>query len=72
MRGFRLSPTATASVSDKHANFIQADPDGRCADVWALIVHVRSAVFERYGIALHPEVQTLGFDPALPPLSLYE
>jgi UDP-N-acetylmuramate dehydrogenase len=70
LRGFRLSPTATASVSDKHANFIQADPEGRSADVWALIVHLRFAVFERYGIVLHPEVQTLGFDPALPALPM--
>jgi UDP-N-acetylmuramate dehydrogenase len=69
LRGFRLAPTATASVSDKHANFIQADPNGRAADVWALIVHVRSAVFAEHGIVLHPEVQTLGFDPALPPMS---
>jgi UDP-N-acetylmuramate dehydrogenase len=69
LRGFRLTPTATASVSDKHANFIQADPDGCAADVWALIVHLRSAVFGEHGIVLHPEVQTLGFDPALPPLS---
>ena len=69
LRGFRLRPGATASVSEKHANFIQADPDGRSADVWALIVHVRNAVFSRYGIALHPEVQTLGFDASLPELS---
>jgi UDP-N-acetylmuramate dehydrogenase len=72
LRGFRLSPTATASVSEKHANFIQADPDGRSGDVWALIVHLRSAVFAQYGIVLHPEVQTLGFDPVLPLLSLIE
>jgi UDP-N-acetylmuramate dehydrogenase len=69
LRGFRLHPEATACVSEKHANFIQADPDGRTADVWALIVHVRNAVFSRYGIALHPEVQTLGFDASLPELS---
>lgn len=69
LRGFRLNPTATASVSDKHANFIQADPNGVSADVWALIVYLRSAVFEHYGIILHPEVQTLGFDPLLPSLS---
>ncbi len=68
LRGFRLSPTATASVSDKHANFVQADPNGSSADVWALIVHVRAAVFARCGIALHPEVQTLGFDATLPSL----
>lgn len=71
LRGFRLGPTATASVSEKHANFIQADPDGRSGDVWALIVHLRSSVFAQYGIVLHPEVQTLGFDPVLPVLPLF-
>ena len=68
LKGFRLSPTATASVSEKHANFIQADPNGQSGDVWALIIHVRAMVFERFGIDLHPEVQTLGFEAELPPL----
>ena len=33
----------TAVVSDKHANFIQADRDGRADDVAALIDEVRDA-----------------------------
>ena len=68
LKGFRLNPTATASISEKHANFIQADPNGRSSDVWALILYVRALVFERFGLLLHPEVQTLGFDATLPTL----
>ena len=62
LKGLRVG---TAFVSDKHANFIQADPHARAADVWALIETVRRAVFERTGIALHPEVRTIGFDAQL-------
>lgn len=57
-----------ASVSDKHANFIQSDPGGSAADVWALITHVRTQVFERWGEVLTPEVRTAGFDAELPVL----
>ena len=57
-----------ASVSDKHANFIQADPGASAADVWALIVDVRARVFERFGVVLTPEVRTAGFSAELPPL----
>ncbi len=57
-----------ASVSDKHANFIQADPGASAADVWALIVDVRTQVFDRFGIVLTPEVRTAGFTAELPPL----
>lgn len=62
LKGLRVG---TAFVSDKHANFIQADPHARAADVWALIETVRRTVFERTGIALHPEVRTIGFDAQL-------
>lgn len=65
LRGFRLG---SASVSEKHANFIQADENASASDVWALIVHVRAVVFERFGIDLHPEVRTAGFDATLPDL----
>ena len=57
-----------ASVSDKHANFIQADPGATAADVWALIVAVRAAVFEGFGVVLTPEVRTAGFAADLPVL----
>ncbi len=58
LKGFRLG---TAHVSEKHANFIQADDDGRADDVYALMEHVRRVVAERCGVALRAEVRLLGF-----------
>jgi UDP-N-acetylmuramate dehydrogenase len=57
LKGHRIG---SASVSEKHANFIQADPNAKADDISALIVFVQSAVKDRFGIELHPEVQTLG------------
>ena len=47
LKGFRLG---SAQVSEKHANFIQADKGGRADDVRALMDHVRSVVAERCGV----------------------
>jgi UDP-N-acetylmuramate dehydrogenase len=58
LKGFRLG---TAHVSEKHANFIQADKGGRADDVRALMEHVRSVVEERCGVVLAAEVRLLGF-----------
>jgi UDP-N-acetylmuramate dehydrogenase len=58
LKGFRLG---TAHVSEKHANFIQADKGGRADDVRDLMEHVRAAVHERAGVALRTEVRLLGF-----------
>lgn len=58
LKGFRLG---SARVSEKHANFIQADDDGKAADVVALMVHVRRTVAEATGILLRPEVKLVGF-----------
>jgi UDP-N-acetylmuramate dehydrogenase len=58
LKGFRLG---TAHVSEKHANFIQADKGGRAGDVRALMDHVRTAVFEHCGVSLTAEVRLLGF-----------
>ena len=57
-KGFRLG---TAAVSDKHANFIQADPGGSADDVLGLLLHVRREVAERLGVLLEPEVRLVGF-----------
>lgn len=57
-RGLRIG---TAQVSEKHANFIQADPGGRAADVLALIRHLRRLVHEHGGVVLHPELRLVGF-----------
>ena len=59
-RGLRLG---SAHVSDKHANFIQADPGGSADDVVALIAEVRRRVRAAHGVDLHPEVRLVGFNP---------
>ncbi len=58
LRGYRLG---TAHVSDKHANFIQADDGGRAADVRALIDLVRSRVAAETGFVMRSEVKLVGF-----------
>ena len=59
-KGLRLG---TAHVSEKHANFIQADPGGSADDVHALVHEVRRRVREATGVDLHPELRLIGFDP---------
>ena len=58
LRGHRLG---TATVSDKHANFIQGGEGGRAADVLALIELVRERVAEETGFMLRSEVRLVGF-----------
>jgi UDP-N-acetylmuramate dehydrogenase len=58
IKGYRLG---SAHVSEKHANFIQADKEGNAADVRALMEHVRLTVAERCGVELTAEVRLLGF-----------
>jgi UDP-N-acetylmuramate dehydrogenase len=57
-KGLRVG---TASVSDKHANFFIADPDGRANDVFALMNLVRARVHEACGVWLEPETRLVGF-----------
>ena len=59
LRGLRIG---TAAVSDKHANFIQADEGGTAADVRAVIETVRRAVLEQRGTTLRSEVRLVGFE----------
>jgi UDP-N-acetylmuramate dehydrogenase len=59
LKGFRLG---TAHVSEKHANFIQAEKDGRADDVRALMEHVRRQVLAQCGVSLSAEVRLLGFE----------
>ncbi len=58
LKGFRMG---TAHVSEKHANFIQADKNGSAGDVHALMGHVRDVVAEHSGVVLQAEVRLLGF-----------
>jgi UDP-N-acetylenolpyruvoylglucosamine reductase len=49
-----------ARFAPKHANFIENTGDARTADVVAVMDEGRRRVLERFGVALEPEVQTLG------------
>ena len=59
LRGFRIGG---ASVSEKHANFIQASESCTAADVRAVIEHVRAEVRRETGIELRSEVTLVGFE----------
>ena len=61
-----------ATVSSKHANFIQADPEAdppvRAADILAVMIRVTDLVRASAGVTLIPETRLLGFGAEeLPP-----
>jgi len=57
-KGLRVG---TAVVSDRHANFIQADQGGSADDIFALMTEVRRRVLEVHGVDLLPETVLVGF-----------
>ncbi len=59
LRGFRHG---SAMVSEKHANFIQADEDGSADDVRTLMRIVRDRVEADSGWCLRSEIRLVGFD----------
>ena len=59
LRGLRVG---SAHVSEKHANFIQADDGGSAADVRALMQLVRDRVEQTTGWSLRSEIRLIGFD----------
>lgn len=59
LRGFTVGG---ASVSEKHANFIQATPGSRSSDVVAVMSGVQEAVQKATGVVLRSEVKLVGFD----------
>jgi UDP-N-acetylmuramate dehydrogenase len=63
LKGFRIG---TASVSAKHANFIQADEGGSADDVHRVLCAVRDAVAARTGIELRTEIRLIGFPGTYP------
>jgi UDP-N-acetylenolpyruvoylglucosamine reductase len=56
-RGLRVGG---ARFSEKHANFVENADRATTADVLELMAEGRRRVHERFGVALEPEVQTLG------------
>ena len=62
LRGFTIG---SVSVSEKHANFIQAMEGSTAADIAAVMAHVQSTVEEVHGIRIYSEVCLVGFSPDL-------
>lgn len=63
-KGLRIG---SAMVSEKHANFIVADPGGSANDVAHLVKTVRFRVAEQCGIQLEIELHMVGFEPEAHP-----
>jgi UDP-N-acetylmuramate dehydrogenase len=59
-KGLRLGG---ARVSEKHSNFIVADPGASSSDVWKLIEQVRALVETHSGVRLETEVELMGGIP---------
>jgi UDP-N-acetylmuramate dehydrogenase len=55
--GLKGARVGGAEVSDRHANFIVADPDATSQDVLQLIELVRNTVTERLGVELETEIE---------------
>jgi UDP-N-acetylmuramate dehydrogenase len=49
-----------ASVSQRHANFIVAEPGTAAQEIFDLIILVQGRVHERTGVALEPEIRLVG------------
>lgn len=59
--GLRGHRRGSASVSPRHANFVQVDAGGSADDVLALVEEVRAVVLARFGIVLELENRLVGF-----------
>ncbi len=59
LKGFRVGG---AYVSEKHANFFQAEPGASASDVHGLVLAVRDRVEARAGVRLVPELVMIGFE----------
>jgi len=58
LRGYRRG---SASISAKHANFVQVDEGGSATDVRALVEEIRAVVLDRLGVELALENHLIGF-----------
>ena len=62
LKGMRVG---SASISEKHANFIQVDSGGSAEDVINVMRTVQKVVNQENGIKLEPETILVGFDSGL-------
>ena len=60
--GLKGHKVGSAMVSEKHANFIQVEPNGSAEDVYELMKVVHSRVLEETGVHLETETVMVGFD----------
>jgi UDP-N-acetylmuramate dehydrogenase len=65
--GMRGLSVGSAQVSEKHANFIQADENGSAHDVVALMAEIRRRVRDERGYVLRSEIRLVGFEDATDP-----
>lgn len=59
LKGFSLGP---AAVSGQHALVLVNRGGARGVDIAALANHVQATVFDRWGVTLEPEIQTVQFE----------
>ena len=64
MKGFRVGG---AVVSDKYANFFQAEPGATADDVHRLVLEVQRRIKDATGVELRPELRMIGFGSAAEP-----
>ncbi len=57
LKGFKMG---SAKVSERHANFILAEPNAKSADISRLIEYIKKTVKEKSGISLQEEIEYLG------------
>lgn len=63
--GLRGYSCGDAQVSEKHCGFVVNKGNAAAGDVMELIRRVQKIVFEKYGVALEPEIRMIGeFDEA--------
>ncbi len=62
--GLKGQRIGNAMISDLHANFIVNLGQAQAADVMALMRLAQTAVWERFGVKLEPEVRVVGEDEA--------
>ena len=57
--GLKGARIGKAEVSEKHAGFIVNLGGATCADVEALIEHIKRTVFDKHGVMLHTEIRII-------------
>ncbi len=57
LKGFSVGG---AQISPKHSGFVINTGDATARDVWELIRHVQTTVYDRFGVSMEPEVRIIG------------